>query len=843
MVFNIGAQTHSTIIRREFTKAPLRDVIKYLEDVSGQQFSYSNSALPLDQEITISFNTYSLTEALDKLVEEVPLSYKVINKRVVLMYNTLKQTIRGTIRDESSHIPIIGATVMIIDSDPILGSASDVNGNFKIEGVPLGRRSIKVSYIGYEDRIIPNLLIGSGKELVLNIDLVESVLQMDEIIIMDDGVVSLPVNDMAQVSARSFTVEETKRFPIGLGDPMRLASSFAGVVSQDDVNNEIVVRGNTPRGILWKLDGVEIPSPNHFSSEGTSSGGISMFSTQVISRSDFFTGAFAPEYGNATAGVFDIHLRNGNNERSENTIQAGLLGLDVSAEGPFVAGKKSSYLFNYRYSTLAMLNEIGLDILDENEKTSFQDFSFKLNFPTRSVGVFSVFGLGGKSSITNQFFPETGKEVYNMGVIGLTNQFNLDKKSFVRATLSMSGTQVVDDFFLAGDSPFAETKDFSKSYKRAFVQVNRKFSAKHLLEAGFTYSLLDFNFVNSVQNPLAPPPFNNYSPFDDSGNTASKQGYFSWKYRVNNKLTLVNGLHWLHFNLNGESSYEPRSSLRWQMEDDKSLTAGFGVHSRIESLEYYFGNFIADNGARLQHNRDLGLTKSNHFVIGYEKAFNEKAYFRTEIYYQYLFNVPVFLDSLQNAFSTLNLSDGYAVQQLINAGTGKNFGIEFTFERSFADNYYYLMNLSLYESKYKARDGAEWDTRFNGNAASNFLFGKEFNVGRNARNNILGVSMKMTWAGNKRYTPINLVASKQLDREVRSIVNTFKSKYPDYTRTDLQISYRRNTKRTTSEWRLDVQNLFGKENVLYDFYSVPGERVVQEKGVGIIPVLSYRLEF
>jgi len=831
------------VINRQFENEPLLKVIQYLEEVSGQTFSYSNSALPLNEEVTISFDCHSLTQALEKLAEVVPIRFKIINQKVVLMYNDLKQTIRGTIRDESTQSPIIGATVMVLGVTPLLGAASDVDGNYRIEGVPLGRRSLKVSFVGYEDRIIPNVLIGSGKEAILNIDIVESVIQMEEIVIVDDGIVSLPVNDMGQVSARSFTVEETKRFPVGLGDPMRLASSFAGVVSQDDVNNEIIIRGNTPRGILWKMEGVEIPSPNHYSSEGTSSGGISMFSTQMISRSDFFTGAFAPEYGNATAGVFDIHLRNGNNQKAENTVQAGLLGIDLSSEGPFASGGKSSYLFNYRYSTLAILNEIGLELLDESEKTSFQDLSLKLNFPTRSLGVFSVFGMGGKSSITQNFYPESGKEVYNMGVVGLSNQFYIDRKSFVKTTLSVSGTQVVDDFTREGDTPFTETQNFEKTFKRAIVQVNRKFSAKHNVESGFTYSLLDFNFVNSVQNPLAPPPYNNYSPFDDSGSTGSKQAYISWKYRLNNKLSLVNGLHWLRFDLTGESSFEPRSSLRWQVKEDKSLTVGFGMHSRIESLEYYFGNFIADNGAKLQNNRDLGLTKSNHFVIGYEKSLNDKAFFRSEIYYQYLFNVPVYLDSLRNAFSTLNLTDGYTSEELINAGTGKNYGIEFTLERPFADSYYYLMNLSIYESKYRARDGVEWDTRFNGNAATNVLFGKEFKVGRNAGNNILGISMKFTWAGNKRYTPINVQASKILDTEVRPLINNYKFKYPDYTRTDLQISYRRNTRRTTSEWRLDIQNLMGKENVLYDFYSVAGERVVEETGVGIIPILSYRLEF
>jgi len=847
LLFLLGNRVFGQTIERgnitgSFENAELIEVIKFLEEATGQQFSYSSSALPLKQATTISFKDNTLTEALDKVAEVVPLQYKIINGKVVLMYTTLKQTIRGSVRDQSTQGPIIGAAVTVLGITPILGAATDIDGNFKIPNVPLGRRDIKVSYIGYEDYILPNILIGSGKEAVVTVDIVESVTQMEELIVTDEGTVTLPVNGMAQISARSFTVEETKRFPVGVGDPLRLASSFAGVVNTDDVNNEIVIRGNTPRGILWKLDGVEIPSPNHFSSEGTSSGGISMFSTQVISRSDFFTGAFAPEYGNATAGVFDIHLRNGNNETQENTVQAGLLGLDVSSEGPMGRGK-SSYLFNYRYSTLAMLDGLGLELLDENEKTAFQDISFKLSFPTESLGTFSLFGLGGKSSVTEDLLQESGKEVYNMGVVGISNQFYIDPKMYVRTTLSASGTKVVDDFRRFGDELFLESQDFTKTYKRGSILVNRKFNARHLIEGGVTLSKLDYDFTDYVQSSVNSPPFDNYSKFDESGNSGSKQAYLSWKYRVNNKLSFVSGMHWLHFDLTGESTLEPRGSLRWQFEDDKAFTVGYGKHSRIESLEFYFGNFIADNGAKLNYNRNLGLTKSDHYVIGYEKNFNENAYFRTEVYYQYLYKVPVFLDSLQNAFSTLNLSDGYASQQLINSGTGKNYGVEFTLERKFANSYYYLMNLSMYESKYRARDGVERDTRFNGNTASNFLFGREFNIGKNGRNNILGISTKFAYAGNKRYTPINLRASQQFNTEVRPLVNAYKSKYDDHSRFDLQISFRRNTKRTTSEWRLDVQNLFNKENVLYDFYSVQGRAIGVETSVGIIPILSYRLEF
>lgn len=833
-----GGDVRATL---HFENATLEQVIRDIETSYSKTLSYSNNALPLGQRVTCHIKNGTIYEALNQIGDQLPIGYRIVNNQIVLRYVELKQTVRGTVVDQASQQPVIGATVMILNGTSLLGDATDVDGKFKIENVPVGRRTIKVTYVGYEDRIIPSVLIGTGKEVVLNIDLVESVTQIEEVVITDEGISSLPVNEMATVSSRSFTVEETKRFPASVGDPLRLASSFAGVVSSDDEGNEIVVRGNTPRGILWKLEGVEIPSPNHFSSEGASSGGISMFSTQVISRSDFFTGAFAPEYGNATSGVFDIHLRTGNNEKSENTIQLGFLGADIASEGPFVPGKRSSYLFNYRYSTLAILNKLGLEIQDEGETNIFQDLSLKLNFPTQTAGTFSVFGLGGLSSAKQQLNLELDQEDYNLGLLGLSHQINLGSSGFLRSTLSMTGTRLKDNFVFSPDRDYHDLKQLNKSYARASFLFNKKFNSRNLLETGVTITQLSYNFSGKYLNQANTPPYNEFDTFKDEGKSGTEQAYVSWKFRISDNLSLVNGLHALRFDLNGETSVEPRSSLKWQFNPDKSLFAGYGLHSRIESLEYYLGNFVGTDGVTVDYNRQLGFSKSNHFVAGFDWQIDDRVYFRSEIYYQHLFNVPVIADPSRSFVSVLNLSDGYTPLPLVNKGTGKNYGIEFTAERKFANSYYYLINTSIYESKYRAMDGVLRDTRYNGNFAFNGLFGKEYKVGMNGRNNIFGMSAKLNYAGNKRYTPISIAESQKQNREIRLEEYAYSKRYPDHFRLDIQLSFRKNRARTTSELRLDIQNLTNRKNVIGDFYSPGG--ISQEGGLGLIPVLSYRLEF
>jgi hypothetical protein len=824
-----------------FQNTRLEDVVKEIERVYAQKIMYSSSTVPINQHISIQLKDVTILEAIQKIGVQIPITYKIINGNIVLQSINLKQVIRGFVLDQASQQPVIGATVTVMDVLPLLGAATDVDGRFKIDNVPVGRRNLKVSYVGYEDRLIPNILVGAGKEVVLNLEVIESVIKLEELVITDEGTSSLPENKMAQVSGRSFTVEETKRFAAGLGDPLRLASSFAGVVNSNDNGNEIIVRGNTPRGIMWRLDGVEIPSPNHFSTEGASSGGISMFSTQVVSRSDFFTGAFAPQYGNATSGVFDIRMRNGNNEKPERTVQLGFLGMDVSAEGPFSKGKRSSYLFNYRYSTLGILTKLGFRILDDGQSNIFQDLSLKLNFPTRTLGTFSVFGLGGASSQKQNSTNKIDEEDYQMGVIGFSHQFPIESSSFLRSTFSASGTGIIDDALQRfGISDIKNNKAFKKSFYRASLLFNKKINAHHLLEAGGTISKLNFDYSNTLTNPLGKPPLDNFELLGDAGSSSTIQTYISWKYRISNNLSLVNGLHLFRFDLTGESSLEPRSSLKWQFTPKNSFAVGYGLHSRMESLEYYLGKYINPDLSSISYNRNLGLTKSHHFVLGFDRQISEALYFKSEIYYQHLFNVPVAADK-SFLLSTINVTEGYSPVQLINQGTGTNYGLELTLERKFANHFYYLLNTSIYESTYKAADGIERNSRFNGNFSLNLLAGKEFNVGTDGKNNIFGINTKVGFAGNKRYTPIDLLASQQAKGEVRSTTEIYTNRYPDHFRIDLQLSYRRNKGKHTSEWRLDIQNLTNRGNVLNDFYQ--DGAILQSKGLKLIPVLSYRLEF
>ncbi len=755
-----------------------------------------------------------------------------------------KQTIRGSVVDEDTKSPLIGANIVIINSDPFLGAATDIDGKFKIENVPVGRHNIQVSYLGYESNTLTNQLVSSGKQLVLDIELSESVTKIQEVVITASGDnKAAALNDMAIVSARSFSVEETNRFAAGASDPARMITAYAGAAGNGgDDQNAIVIRGNSPRGLLWRLEGIEIPNPNHFASEGASSGGISVLSANTLAKSDFYTGAFPAEFGNALSGAFDIKLRSGNNEKREYIFQAGILGIEAALEGPFKKGNNSSYLVNYRYSTLGLFSKMGIHIVSEDDETTYQDAAFKFNFPTKKAGNFSFYGIGGLSQDDYKSSGDTYTENIktNMGVVGMSHLISINKKSFLKTGISLSATKIIDD---AQDPPanYQYIEDKGKSYLRISTKLRTKFNAQHILESGLVYARLAYHFTEREIDSEQNPPFDNYEYLNEKGKSGSLQGYTSWKYKITDKLTLINGLHLLFFELNKKVNIEPRLALKWQFKPKQSIALGLGMHSRIESLEYYLAKYKDSNGKESQPNTGLDFTKAIHCVLSYDYQFNKNWYLKVETYFQQLYNVPIINDT-SSIFSTLLLEDDYIEEPLINKGTGTNYGLELTVQRFFNKDFYLLFNGSIYSATYKTLDGKKRNTPFGSNFGLNLLSGKEFAVGK-SKQNIIAVNLRGAWGGNKRYIPVDLEASRTNGFEVLDYENAYEKRLADYWKIDLQLSYRLNLKKCTQELRFELLNVTNHQNIYAQYYNSNTGNIEFDTQTGIIPAFGYRIEF
>lgn len=764
------------------------------------------------------------------------------------------QTIRGTVYDADSRQPLPGAHVLLPGTDPLLGTSTDAEGRFRLEGVPLGRHDLAAGFLGYEAALLPQVLVTAGKEVVLDLPLTESAAALGELVVSagDDG--NRPLNEMATASARSFSVEETGRYAAGIFDPARMALNFAGVAaSGDDLSNEIVVRGNSPRGLLWRLEGIEIPNPNHFSGLGAGGGAISMLSASTLARSDFYTGAFPAEFGNASSGVFDLSLRNGNDARREYSVMAGLLGIEAAAEGPFREGGRASYLVNYRYSTLALLSTFLQPVGDL--LPTYQDLSFKVHVPTVRAGTFDLWGLGGASRAEEPVSADSsawesrwdayGSDAWqSMGVLGLGHRLLLGERTWVRTVAALSTNRYRDrSYYLDAETDYASVPYDSTRFRewtlRGSVTLHHKVNARHALRGGLIYGHTDFRY--RYDNADTAGVWTRY--LSGEGTAGLGQAHAQWRFRFHEDWTLQAGVHGSWWRLGDALALDPRLALSWRQSAARTWTLALGQHAKPEHPSSYYLE-AAEAGAPPRVREDLPLPRAWHGVLGLDQALGGGWRVRAEAYGQYLLDVPVDADS-GSAGSLINAQsiwDLVGVDSVAADGAGSNVGLDLTLERSFRHGWYLLATGSVFRSRYRAADGRWRPTAYDRGYTANVLAGKEWPVGRKG-NKTLGVNGKVLLQGGNRHDAIDLAASRAAGRTVYVPGGEWAARVPAYFRLDAGVQYRWEKARTTQALLLDVQNATNRQNLWTRYYDPETGRLEGATQTGLFPFINYRVTF
>ena len=806
----------------------------------------------------------------------------------MLSAQTITQTIRGRVIDTDAKYPLIGVTVLLADEglDKLVGTISDIDGNFRLTEVPLGRHNLKFSFMGYKDVVLSNLILTSQKELVLEVSMEEMAISLSDVVVRATRSGEAQ-NEMAIVSARAFTVEETDRYAGSRGDPARMASNFAGVQGADDSRNDIVIRGNSPGSVLWQLEGVNIPNPNHFGAAGTSGGPVNIINNKILANSDFYTGAFPAEFGNTVSGVFDLKFRKGNNENHEKSFQLGFMGAELFLEGPINKEKKSSYLVGYRYSSLQLFTALGIDV-GTTAIPKYQDFAFKVNFPTKNNGNLSVFAVGGKSDIAikvseeniadRNLYGEKDRDQYfgsRMGVLGVSYEKVLKNNTFMKATLAASqehvsadhyyivGTVKTDGFLNVQALPPILGYDFTTNKYSQVLSFFKKVDNKNTINYGFQNDIFQYNFVDSArQVTILPNQGGGQLQFETTpwayrwtteGDAAVlAQPYVQWKHKANEEVSFVAGLHSQYFSLtNSWSVIEPRAGLTWRLPNNQGINVGLGMHSQIQSPYTYFYKFtdegIPGSGFR-QHNRDMGFTRSKHLVLGYDRTLGTQVRMKLETYYQSLSNVPI--ENRPSSFSLLNTGASFnrlfPEVGLVNDGLGENYGVELTLEKYYSKGYMFLFTGSLFEAKYKGSDGIWRDTEFNGNYAFNVLGTKEFKT----RKGLIGIGTNLTTAGGRRYGPVDVERTQEAQEIIYVDATRNSLQFDPYFRADLRINYRINTKNLSHEIALDLINVLNTKNILNLTWAPneidnpdPDKSIIQNYQLGFLPIFYYKIDF
>jgi hypothetical protein len=770
---------------------------------------------------------------------------------------TQTQTITGSVYDEASKAPLISVIVTVLNTSPDKGTATDSNGRFRITGVPIGRRSFKASYLSYETRIISDIEVTAGKETNLTIGMQEEVRKLSEVTVSYNRSKdkNQTINDMALISARSFNVDETKRYAGSLGDPSRMAANFAGIVAGNDSRNDIVVRGNSPTGMLWNIEGLNAPNPNHFGALNSTGGPVSMLNNNNIDKSDFLTGAFPAQYGNARAGVFDIRLRNGNMDKAEYVAQVGFNGFEGGAEGPIGKNKRTSYLINYRYSTLGVFKALGLNLGTGTAVPVYQDVNYKLVSQLSKKSRLAVFGIAGNSHVDflGKDVDTSMRDLFTSGdpfsnihtkyagtITGASYDYQISERS---STKFIAGYCTTYEYFsndsisnLDGSTYPHHSATFKTGKLSLIWTYVHKFNAKNNIQAGVQYDNTAFNLVN--KRMFSGQPITVY--VDQVGNIGLSQSYLQWKHRFNKELSFVGGMHFQFLDLNNSFAAEPRMGFRYAIDSRNSVNLGYGMHNQAQSVYSYFVQ-THDAGGTSYTNKNLGFTQSQHLMAGYGLNVSENMRVKVEAYYQYMNKVPVTL--FPSSYSSLNEGVSFSPptqDSLTNKGTGYNYGAEITVEHFLTKGFYFLVTGSLINSRYEGSDGVERNTAFHTGYVLNVLAGKEFKVGNG---NVLALNFKVANIGGRYLTPLDVAASEAEGDEVYQDNLAFSVRQSPYFRSDFKISFRKEYKRSTLEFSLDLQNITNHKNIFGQIYDKKTNRIVSNYQQGFFPVPLLRYTF
>ncbi len=827
----------------------LKEAFREIERQTNYSIAYKKSETDEKRKINLLLNDVSLEKALEEIMKDTGLTYKINGYHIILIPKKekqeaketgLTQTIRGTVYDVETGQPVEFANIALLETNSI-GTISDSLGHFVIHGIPLGYANIKVSFVGYQSYIYREILLTSAREASVEIPLKESTQSVGEITVRPQINKERAINPMALAEGRMLSVEEANRFAGAFNDPARLVTSFAGVAGTGGISsNALSIRGNAPQYTQWRLEGVEIPNPTHFADMISLGGGVySALSSQVMGNSDFFNGAFPAEYSNALSGAFDMQMRNGNNQTHQNTFQVSLMGIDFASEGPLSKNHNSSYIFNYRYSATGL-------VADANLK--YQDLSFKLNLPTKKAGTFSIWGLGltdrndvdplDKEDWESFADRQDVKTTLEKASGGITHKYNLNDDAYVKTSLAGTYSGILQNVGQVDSLNFhTQVVDITNKNWNIVLNsyINRKLSSRHVNRTGLTVTGMIYDLdYNVTPNYGLDLPMENVAT--GSGNSFQTTAYTQSVFTISPKFSLSAGLNAQYFNLNKNWGLEPRLSMKWNFRPNQSLSAAYGLNSRRERLDFYY---VVNSTTNLPGNKKLDLAKAHHFNLAYDWHISDVLHLKVEPYYQYLFDVPV---EANTSFSVLNLNDYYLDKILLNAGKGKNYGIDATLERYLKKGSYYLLTGSVFKSKYMGGDKIWRSTRYDRGFSFNGVWGKEWFAGR-SRNNRFGLNLRLTCQGGERYTPIDKALS-EISHEIKlNDSKAFSKQYDPFISGDLTVSYRINRKKVSHEIALKGLNIGLYTGESGYFYNESTSAIEKGDVMGALFDICYKIHF
>lgn len=787
------------------------------------------------------------------------LLYALIYVSIALPSTVYAQTgsLEGTVVDARTLEPLVGVNITI--KGEIYGAATNMDGRYAIYGIDAGIYTVLYSMIGYEQVVETDVLIRGSRSTIKNLELSQSVVESsDEVTVTAYSYFER--DEEIPVSYRNLSYEEVRRSPGAREDVSRMVQNLPGITPTTDDRNDLVVRGGSPAEVLYRVDGIEIPNPNHFPTQGATGGPISMLNTQFIEEVSFLAGGFPARYGHKMSGVLDIQYREGNSQSFNGKFDLNFAGAGGNFEGPIGDG---SWMLAFHRSFLDVME----GVLNFGGIPIYSNLQGKLTYDLGNDTRINILGIAGDDKINIQPEPDAADfEQGEIDTVSYSHVINKNQQYTVGANLRKIWSEKIYSNFVLSRSYNEFFTNFNIDDKRISRQTGDELNIS-LLESADVYDntsierttelktewnvLLDskselnfgayskaFTFDHEIisspssdTNQVGTPAQGNRVNFHQSL-SPKFGGYASFNRWIGKRLHVNIGTRYDFFNLLESGNWSPRFGLSYRLNDKLTLNAATGVfHQRPE--------FIHITSDSLNQER-LSIIRSAHYIAGMDYLLSEATLFSVEIYRKYYSNYPVSADPDYPFQSTMNSGASYgasfAANRLVSEGVGRASGIEVLLQKKLISGLYGLISYSFSNIEYKALDNiwrpGDFESEHVGNIVTGYRLNKNWEF-----------SLKWRYASGRPYTPYDVEESIKAGagRIDTDAINS--ARFNPYHRLDLRFDHRSFFQNFTLISYFSIENVYNRKNQNAVFWNSDQERPSFSYQTSFFPVGGFSLEF
>jgi hypothetical protein len=759
-------------------------------------------------------------------------------------------TLSGRITDARTGEPLTGATVGLADTQ--LGAFSDLDGFYTIRAIPPGNYTVFVTFVGYERQERINITIRTAGNRDINFELVASSTQLDEVVVtISEPFQNPPENPM---SYRRLSPEEISTYPAGNSDIAKVVQSLPGVSgSVTGFRNDVIIRGGAPNENIYFLDAIEIPTINHFATQGSGGGPAGLLNVTFFEGVELSTSAFGASYANALSGVLQFNQRKGNDREFRTNFRVGASEAALTAEGPLFKGDKSSSNTTFLASVRRSYLQLVFQLIDLPFLPDYWDYQYKINHDINRRNQIYLTGVGSIDDLSINVPAEATLEqqtiLEQIPVIGQrTNATGLVwRHRFASATpgqvtTSLSTSYFFNDFQRYRDNARLEglfSRNEATEWRHTLRSEVRWFLDEITLSAGGQIRLNQYRntfFDNNVGfNFNTDLDFVSYGVFSQA----------SWEPR-GSRLSLSGGLRadGNSFTSQGHELWRtlsPRASMRLRLDDGGLWLMNASVGRYFKKPPMTILGF-QQNG--VYTNKNSRYIRSDHFTLGFDHFLRASTKLSVEGFLKRYNNYPI---SLREGVSLANLGGGFEVlgnEPVISSGLGRTWGVEFLYQQRFVDNYFAIVAYTLFWSEFTGADKnaylpSSWDSRHLVSVTGGYRFNARWEI-----------SFRSRLIGPTPFAPVD---------EARS-VQTYPAFEFDFSRlgderlawfsaTDVRVDRKWNFRGWSLDVFLEVQNLLGQDTPSTPSYLLedgPPRRltVVEElSGSSVLPSIGIIIDF